>query len=158
MDADFLPSILSRCTKSARNIGVSGGIWSLVTAVKALGPIVSLLKLRNTDGYLKRFQRASYHMVGANVMVDHPRREADRGIGDSVKSLRAVAHLDGITQPVLVEINELIPRMFIRQSPIASQSSLNRSWRQFGRVSRSSSLNLLKSWLSSSASPDPCVP
>ena len=36
-------------SKSARD-------WDRVTAVKALGAGRKLLKLRNTDGYLKRFQ------------------------------------------------------------------------------------------------------
>ena len=52
------------------------------------------------------------HLVAANVMVDHPGRQADRRIDDSVQRLRAVVHLEGVAQPVLVEVVELVPRVF----------------------------------------------
>jgi len=45
-------------------------------------------------------------------VVDHPRGKADLRIDDSVQRLRPVIHLKGISQTVLVEVIELIPRVF----------------------------------------------
>ena len=53
---------------------------------------------------------AGDHVVAADVVVEHPGREADRGIDDAVERLRPVVHLDGVTEPVLVEVVELVPR------------------------------------------------
>ena len=52
---------------------------------------------------------AGDQLVAADVVIEHPGREADGRIDDAVERLRAVVHLDRVAQAVLVEVVELVP-------------------------------------------------
>ena len=51
--------------------------------------------------------------VAARVVVEHPGGQADRRIRDRVQRLRAVRHLAGVAQAVLVEEVELVVRVLL---------------------------------------------
>src|SRR5437762_9095671 len=61
-------------------------------------------------------ENAGDQLVAANVVIEYPARKTNRRIDDSVERLRTKRHLVGVTQPVLIEVIEPIPRvLFLRR-------------------------------------------
>ena len=54
---------------------------------------------------------AGDHQVTADVLIDHPRGEPNRRISYAVERLRAVRHLEGVAEPLSVEVGELVERV-----------------------------------------------
>src|ERR1043166_5655630 len=78
-------------------------------------------------------ENAGDHLVTTNVVIEYPARKADRRIDDSVQSLRTVIHLESVAQPVRVEVNELIPRMFfIRREAGGRRATHRKGLRNIG--------------------------
>src|SRR5262249_55434751 len=57
------------------------------------------------------FEHSRNHLSTACVVVDHPSRQSDRRIDDPVQCLWTIVHLDGVTEAILVEEVQLIPRL-----------------------------------------------
>src|SRR5713226_2444614 len=56
---------------------------------------------------------ACHERLTGGVVVEYPGRQSDRGICEPAQRLRAVRHLYGVAQAVLVEKRELIEGMFL---------------------------------------------
>ena len=56
-------------------------------------------------------ENARDERLTARIMIEHPGSQADRRIRNPVKRLRAVRHLLRVTQAVLIEEVELVPRV-----------------------------------------------
>src|SRR6184192_3118292 len=73
---------------------IEGDVVEDVVARQALSPAV---------------ENAHDELFAARVVVGHPGRETDGGIGERVERLGAEPHLVGVAEPLLIEEVELVP-------------------------------------------------